>query len=477
MYNSLSFLLVLVRVVRVKNNRSEKLKPVVSGINFGRLRSFAGAMALFAATLLISVSAAAGKHYYLDCNSQNNAASGLSQNNAWRDINRANDADLQPGDKLLLKRGCIWEGQTLRARWQGTANSYIRIRAYGIGKRPRIHNGGNNNIRVSGSYQSIEDVTLTYSRGFYGRQLNYGDGCYQPIASTYGINFVKDSHHNVIRNSGISGAMAGVHMALGSHHNRVKNNKIHDNRVMQNNKGDLGAWGILINGDSNEISNNEIYDNVAYCPNISLKKLGSNAVELYRGDYNRIHHNYAHGDRVFSEMGSSQDNIARGNVYAYNLFVSNIKDARFIVTRGSGKSFGPVIGTVVENNTVYMPNQGSEGLICAACSANILRARSNIIWATEKVVYANGGAPVLDSNLFWSTNANPVFQGISDSLQRNNLVVNPEFESPAGNNFRLNAYSPAINAGSTVKGRYGYDLDGNKIGTTPVDIGAYEFVN
>ena len=461
----------------MQKNKSDKLNPVVSGINLANLTSTAGAILLFAITLFISVSASAGKPYYLDCNSPDNTANGLSKSNAWRDISRANNANLQPGDKLLLKRDCIWEGQTLRASWNGTANNYIRIRSYGSGKRPRIHNGGNNNIQVSGSYQSIEDVTLTYSRGFYQRQLNYGNGCYQPIASTYGINFVKDSHHNVIRNSGISGAMAGVHMALGSHHNRVKSNRIHGNRVMQNSKGDLGAWGILINGDNNEIAHNEIFDNVAYCPNISLNKLGSNAVELYRGDYNRIHHNYAYGDRVFSEMGSSQDNIARGNVYAYNLFVSNIKDARFIVTRGSGKPFGPVIGTVVENNTVYMPNQGSEGLICAACSANILRARSNIIWASKKLVYANGAMPVLERNLFWTANANPVFQGISNTTLNNNLVVKPEFEDPSTNNFRLKAYSPAINAGSPVKGHYGYDLDGNKTGTTPVDIGAYEFTN
>ena len=458
----------------MQNNRFDKFKMDATAVKFRLIET---ALVLFVTTLLFSASAFAGKLYYLDCNSKTNTASGLSKNSAWRDISRANQADLQPGDKLLLKRDCIWEGQTLRAKWKGTANNYIRIRAYGVGRKPRINNGGNNNIRVSGSYQSIEDVTLTYNRSFYQRQINYGNGCYQPIASTYGINFIKDSHHNVVRNSGISGAMAGVHLALGSHHNRVVNNKIYNNRVMQNSKGDLGAWGILINGDSNEIFNNEIYDNVAYCPNTKLNKLGSNAVELYRGDYNRIHHNYAHGDRVFSEMGSSTDNIARGNVYAYNLFVSNIKDARFIVTRGNGKPFGPVIGTVVENNTVYMPNLGSEGLICAACSANILRARRNIIWSTHKAVYANGGMPDLDSNLFWSVNGNPRFQGLSDKLVLNNLVVNPEFQNPQGSNFRLKAYSPAIDAGRTFNSRYNYDLDGNKVGNTAVDIGVYEFVN
>src|SRR5690606_17119409 len=48
--------------------------------------------------------------YYVDCSAGKDGNPGTSPALAWKSINKANNATLRPGDSLLFKRGCAWQG-------------------------------------------------------------------------------------------------------------------------------------------------------------------------------------------------------------------------------------------------------------------------------------------------------------------------------------------------------------------------------
>lgn len=80
--------------------------------------------------------------YFLDATTGNDARDGLTAAAAWKTLTRISRAALQPGDRLLLKRGEVWQ-EPLPVPASGAPGKPIVYTAYGTGARPRI---------VAGSY-------------------------------------------------------------------------------------------------------------------------------------------------------------------------------------------------------------------------------------------------------------------------------------------------------------------------------------
>lgn len=80
---------------------------------------------------------AAGTTYYINNVSGSNTNSGTSELTAWADFTNVNSLTLQPGDRVLLVRGGVWN-QELRITGVGTNANWIEIGSYGTGDRPRI---------------------------------------------------------------------------------------------------------------------------------------------------------------------------------------------------------------------------------------------------------------------------------------------------------------------------------------------------
>jgi len=78
--------------------------------------------------------------YYIDPRGDN-INSGTSPASAWRDFTNINNRTLQPGDKVLLKRGGIWN-QQLTIKGSGNSSNFIEVGAYSAGPRPHIKRGG-----------------------------------------------------------------------------------------------------------------------------------------------------------------------------------------------------------------------------------------------------------------------------------------------------------------------------------------------
>lgn len=424
--------------------------------------------------------------YYVDCRNGSDSRNGRSQGQAWRSLNKANRASLQPGDSLLFKRGCKWGG-TLRAKWHGTASRPILIGAYGSGNRPVIHNRASDlrnryhaNVLVTGSHQIIEHFTTYIVNPPVVR------GCRNnPIGFYVGFNFrgtggdARAASHNVLRNVEALRHTAGVHLTRHADHNRIENSSFRANHVMskltpksQHASDDIGAWGILIRGDHNEVVNNFFTRNNAWCTYDTAPQ--GNSVEIYQGRHNNIHHNTSLNDRVFSELGGSRDRRAEDNRFAYNLVTSNVRDARFVVVRGGGNPFGPTRRTHIYHNTVYYTGSQSQALVChSGCSNEIARAEGNIFWAQEKAIYADGRFHERN-NIFWNRQGDPFLQLRGFEMHSSSRIADPRFRNPGARQFQLRNNSPAINEGSTVYENR--DLLGNRVpsGGAP-DIGAYEW--
>jgi PAS domain-containing protein len=69
--------------------------------------------------------------YYVDSQSGSDANTGMSPAAAWRTIPRANAMTYAPGDSIMLKRGCAWQGPGFKARGNGSVSAPITLADYG----------------------------------------------------------------------------------------------------------------------------------------------------------------------------------------------------------------------------------------------------------------------------------------------------------------------------------------------------------
>lgn len=96
-------------------------------------------MRLLLALLFLSGMAFAND-YYVDCAAGSDAASGTTQNAAWKTIDRVSATTFAPGDSILLRRGIRCPG-SLAPKGSGEQGRPIRLGAYGSGALPVIEAG------------------------------------------------------------------------------------------------------------------------------------------------------------------------------------------------------------------------------------------------------------------------------------------------------------------------------------------------
>ncbi len=216
-------------------------------------------------------------------------------------MGKASSASLNAGDQLLFKRGGTWSG-TLTVSKVGTPEKPIVVGAYGSGALPMVC------VSITGSRIMVTQI--------------HANNC-----SWAGVRLAANATFNRIDTNLITGNVAGVHVNSGSSDNTIVGNTIRDNNRMsvltQGGDDDSGAFGVLLNGDRNDVLNNQISGSDAF--SYDYGRDGA-AVEVYGGQGNHVHHNLAIDNDAFTELGNSR---SRDNTFAYNVVRSSLAPTRF----------------------------------------------------------------------------------------------------------------------------------------------------
>lgn len=415
-----------------------------------RFLSAAVMVSLLPAAVPLGGVAQAATTYYVDSKAGDDAAAGTSATTPWKSLDAVNAADLKPGDTVSFKRGSSFTGPlTLAAK--GTAAKPIVVRAHGKGKAPRITGRASACVTITGNHWHVSGLRASQCQ-WAGFEIS-GDG---------NVLSHVEADHNV---TGVS----ITHTGAG---NTVRNSKLTDNnRMSVNDKGgddDSGAFGILLNGDDNFIADNTITGSHAKSHDYGIDGA---AIEVFSGNRNRILRNISHNNNTFTELGAKKGDTATGNLFAFNVVTSSLKSGSFLVTRGPGHIVGPVKGTVVVHNSVYMPARKTIGWSCHdGCSPSILKVRNNAISVGGEAGYEDGKGADEAGNVYRARTA-------KFKLGSRSVMADPRFVSRG--DLRLRAGSPAreraVRLTPTWFGgaAFAKDINGKPLPSTP-HAGAYQ---
>jgi len=393
-----------------------------------------------------------GTTYYVDCSAPGSGNG--SQSSPWT-LSQANASNLDSGDGILFKRGCIFTSAStqLTVKWAG-----VTLSSYGSGNAPEFKSTANpasssgRIISITGDNNVLDNLVVT------GPRTSDAFPDYASNGSQSSIELAGGATGNTISNSVISGGWAGVYLNADANNNKVVDNQIINNKLLKTSGSDSGAFGVLIHGSNNEIANNYFSGNIALSQDYPC--CDGSSVEIYTSSganpasNNVIHHNKSVNDDAFVELGTAGA-APDHNVFNYNSYTSSgIDNAIFLNTRGSGTSYGPQTNVIAYNNSVYITGSTQRAFICSGtCTGSNLTFRNNVI-------ISSGGAT-----------------SVGGSVQSNNLSSGNPFVSPPAD-LNLVSGSPAIDGGVNDANISSYTTDiaghATPFGTAR-DIGAYEY--
>jgi hypothetical protein len=154
--------------------------------------------------------------YYVDSAKGVDSNSGTSIDRPWRNLAKVNATILSPGDRVLFKKGSVWQGQ-LAPKGSGTAGAPIVIDGYGSGGRPRIDGAGTaadtvllynvQQVELRGLEITNRGAEPAARRGVHVFLDNFGTASHIVVAGLYihdvnGTNDKKDNGGIIFRTKG-----------------------------------------------------------------------------------------------------------------------------------------------------------------------------------------------------------------------------------------------------------------------------------
>lgn len=204
------------------------------------------------------VDSAGNTTYYIDSETGNNTSSGTSESAAWKNFDKVNLTTFKPGDKILLKRGGVWNGQ-LFPSGSGSAEAPIEIATYGTGAAPLINANGIDSVAVHLKNQShwiIRDLEITNKAEVRSNTYRWGilvENRNRALLSNIQIlnNVVHDVtgsfHYYGSKSPHFNGGIAVV-VVGGSGADKFDNVRIEGNLVYNVGRSGIVVWDQLWNG-------------------------------------------------------------------------------------------------------------------------------------------------------------------------------------------------------------------------------------
>lgn len=371
----------------------------------------------------IGIAASAGNSYYiigdlreLDCAGEWHYDSGAGRLYLWA------PGSVNPNTVTV-------EAKKRMYAFDLSSRSYINITGINI-FASSIKMSGSNFCKVSemtAEYISHDsDVTKQYSTGIFmsgtnnelrNSTLTYSSGNLVSIQGT-GNKVI----NNLIHEADYSGADIPAIYLLGADH-LISHNTVYN----------AGRHLIFMPAQNSRIQYNDLYH---------AGKLTKDCGILYEfawdGQGTVIHHNYIHDNlaKNYSGTGVYLDNGSKGYIVHHNVIWGNYTGIRLNT---------PSNFNLIYNNTTF--SNGTIGYWGNAFQSDMYGDR-------------------IFNNIFTTAFSLP-----GTPIEGNNIIsgIDPLFVNPAENNFRLQAGSPAVNAGVELSG-----ITSGYVGSAP-DIGAYEY--
>jgi len=486
-------------------------------------------VALFCFGLFLGVANA--ETYYIS-NRGNDAADGLSENTAWRTLEKVNQQTFNPGDEILFQTGGIWNG-SLWVRGSGTQSNMISVGKYGEGAKPLINGNGSNAtvFLYNQQYVKISDLEITnqgeegWKYGVYICGYNAGalkgieldnlkihnvDGCFsETIAGA-------DNHWNggiVVSARGDIATrfvdlsitnceiydVARTGIAIFSNYGTSYDKKVEgmtqnmriSNNVVHNTKGD----GIIVCGDYyGKVIGNTVYETnlMSYEDGLKTANVGIFAIHstgtviaenesyLSRTTYDGFGYDIdGDCDHVKVQYNYSHDNEGGflllvnhnnyGAVARYDIS-QNDKNQSIAVAAPTNNAELLKMTAEVYNNTIYSEPDGDFKMLNISCVTESLKICNNIFYLVEpQGIFDDVYNNIAStSGLFISNN---IYYGNNSTATISKYDTNAICQNP-----RL------VNAGSGEIGRNtlgGYKLEENSpaiaTGTVIANNGGYDF--
>ena len=355
----------------------------------------------------------AGKVYYVDAVNGNDKNDGLSKQRPLLSLYRVSSLKLKPGDHVLFKRNCVWNGQLI-IESSGTKEHPIVIGMYGEGLKPLINGCGEVQSTVlimDSSNVTVRNLEITN----YRSEVTDYRTCINVLSRKKKIENIKIQNNYVHSGSNLykmpKAYMAGFHAFAGiavyaeqgkqwdNETFNFENIYIENNRVERVNGTGIATYHGLKNVQiRNNIINNVTGDgiilghcadsvaeyNIVYTsgfggignPHVNIwTYVATNTVLQYNESYDcqssvqdgqgfdvddacvncTVQYNYSHDNVGGFFLGCAYYNQYYGNVVRYNIS-QNDKKRSFFMTCPSSKTLKydpdkPLYE--VYNNTVY----------------------------------------------------------------------------------------------------------------------------
>lgn len=375
--------------------------------------------------LLDRVTAVSRPTFYVDASAGNDGDDGRSPATAWRTIGHVNAATFAPGDTVLFKRGQTFDNAALVAD-----NPGVTYGSYGDGALPVLDgNGQTYPVEVVANNVTVRDLLVRDGGGDdrIGLAVRGTDTLVQGVTAT--------------------GNAIGVQAFVGAHRMHVTGSILADNTTVIDPTGgtqdDYGATGVVVlAADHVEIDHNTISGNIG--PSQDFVHDGS-AVEIYGAIGTTVHHNRAHDNQTFSEVGNPRTEHTTFHNNLITTSASFADNALGINLQGDDSEFGPVTDTTIVNNTIVILSGGPEsgGVITGPGADAVLH---------NNVVHALHGGHTADAiDEAYNVYSGSVYVGIvsqhstTGGIASTSVKADALFAGPG--DYQLQSGSPAKNRG------------------------------
>ena len=251
--------------------------------------------------------------YYVDADNGSDDNSGTSESEAWKTLSKVNATTFQPGDAVLLKRGCTWKSSYLYPKGSGTADKPITVSTYGEGDKPII----TDNFRKLGE-RKLSATVYVYNQSYLTIEGLYITNTSRDTGDMFGVRVIADEGYStvgcIIRDCTIYGSsdeswsdttkqkMTGIDVSSSTYYGYLRGILIENNEIYNCKARGITVNGLICGSNQNGTTNSQSGRNVVIRGNY-LQNIGTDGIFVNNCVEPLIEYNTCDRSHSYSKTG------------------------------------------------------------------------------------------------------------------------------------------------------------------------------